>query len=107
MMRIMMMILRTLSLPQLSHHHRNHNVWQCYQYIRILFIMTYLTVGYHEMVVNFLRRPDVFEIIPRRFHHPITPDLRALIETIQMTGTSAMEELASRPRMLDLAIILR
>jgi len=35
------------------------------------------------------------------------PDLRALIEAIQMAGTSAMDELASRPRMLDLAIILR
>lgn len=70
-------------------------------------LLTYLTVAYNEMVVNFLRRPDIFEIMPRRFHHPITPDLRALIETIQMTGTSAMDELASRPRMLDLAIILR
>ena len=74
--------------------------------IRILFMM-YLTVAYNEMVVNFLRRPDIFDIIPRRFHHPITPDLRALIETIQMTGTGAMEELASRPRMLDLTIMLR
>ena len=64
-------------------------------------------MAYNELVVDFLRRQDVFEIIPRRFHHPITPDLRALIETIQMTGTSAMDELASRPRMLDLTIILR
>lgn len=67
----------------------------------------YFTVPYNEMVVNFLRRPDIFEIIPCRFHHPITPGLRALIETIQMTGTSAMEELASRPHMLELTIILR
>ena len=66
-----------------------------------------VTVAYNELVVNFLRRPDIFDLIPRRFHQPITPDLRALIETIQMTGTSAMDELASRPRMLDLTIILR
>lgn len=64
-------------------------------------------MAYNELVVNFLRRPDIFEIIPRRFHHAVTPGLRALIETIQMTGTSAMEELASRPQMLDLTIMLR
>ena len=64
-------------------------------------------MAYNDLVVNFLRRPDIFDLIPRRFHQPIMPDLRALIEAIQMAGTSAMDELASRPRMLDLAIILR
>lgn len=101
------MSLKRLHHLQLLHYHSNHNVGHCHQCIRILFIGDYLAVAYNEMVVNFLRRPDIFDIIPRRFHHPITADLRALIETIQMTGTSAMEELASRPRMLDLAIILR